>query len=502
MLGFSQGEYVLGPGSQHYEKIPQGTVTQHQWRSTIYPNTIRDYYVYVPAQYDAAQPAALMIFQDGHTYVKEDGDFRVPTVFDNLISQEKMPVTLGLFIDPGHSLDSLPMESPWRASNRSSEYDEVSGTYGRFLRKEMIPELKKQYSISDDPTQRAIGGISSGGICAFTAAWFHPEQFHKVMSHIGSFTDIRGGHNCPPMIRKNDKKNIKIFLQDGTQDLNNPYGNWWLANLQMASALAYKEYDYRLVEGTGGHDGHHGGAVLPESLAWLWSDVMPSRVTSAVYPYPKNAKDTVLFAGETVHFSKAEFQVATLTTSSAPLRIRNPEEEQIFIVKEGQLQVTLDQQTKTIGPQSVVVVLPGDEGSMKSLSASATYYTMRYRARREKDLIRGKADGGSVIIDAEELTYKEHDKGGVRNYFRRATAMCPYYEMHVTKLNPGIKSHEPHTHAATEIILMIDGDTEMEIGNELIRATKGDVYFISSNVPHAIRNTGSEPCRYFAYQWE
>ncbi len=499
-LGFSQEEYQLGPNSQSYEGIPSGTLTQHTWKSTIYPNTTRDYYVYVPAQYDASQPAALMVFQDGHTYVKADGDFRVPTVFDNLISQGKMPVTLGLFVNPGHSLDSLPPANPWKATNRSREYDEVSDNYGRFLQEELIPELKKRYNISDDPTMRAIAGISSGGICAFTAAWFYPEHFHKVMSHIGSFTDIRGGHNYPSMIRKQEKKELRVFMQDGSQDLNNEHGNWWLANLQMESALQYRRYDYRFVEGTGGHSGNHGGAILPESLAWLWRDQVPIQVASGVYTFP--AEDTVMMAGETRHFSATNLRVVRLTALSAAVDVQDPEAEQIFIVKEGKLTITLNDTTKTIGPNSVAIVLPGDRGTIQSASPEATYYTMRYRSRPAMNLRRGKKDGGSVVIDFNELAYKEHAKGGRRNYFHRATAMCAYYEMHVTTLNRGIKSHEPHTHAAAEIILVIEGDTEMEIGNQVVRAQAGDLYFIASQVPHAIKNVGDSPCMYFAYQWE
>jgi len=270
----AQTPYTFGPDSEEKMDVPHGKIFQYIWESQIYPNTVRDYYVYIPAQYDPSRPAALMVFQDGHTYVKKDGDFRVPIVFDNLIHQGKMPVTIGLFINPGHDKDASPPESPWRVTNRSIEYDEVSEEYGNFLLQEMIPELRKTYNLSDDPRMRAICGISSGGICAFKVAWFHPEQFHKVLSHIGSFTDIRGGHNFPPMIRKSEKKDIKVFLQDGSNDLNNQFGNWWLANLQMESALQFKDYEVRFIRGEGGHDGKHGGAILPESLIWLWSDVV------------------------------------------------------------------------------------------------------------------------------------------------------------------------------------------------------------------------------------
>lgn len=260
--------YIYGEDSERHENVPTGTVTKHLWKSTIY-NNYREYYVYVPAQYDPEKPAALMVFQDGFTYVKEDGDFRVPIVFDNLINKGEMPVTIGLFINPGHDSADLP-ESPYRASNRSWEYDELSDRYIRFLTEEIIPELAKNYTLTDDPKMRAIGGLSSGAICAFTAAWQRPDYFHKVLSHIGSYTDIRGGHIYPALIRKHAPKDIRIFLQDGSNDLNNRFGNWWLANQQMASSLEFRGYDFKFVTGRGGHDGKHGGAILPESLRWLW----------------------------------------------------------------------------------------------------------------------------------------------------------------------------------------------------------------------------------------
>jgi enterochelin esterase-like enzyme len=269
-------EYKHGPDSERHDGVPRGTVTSFTWESKIYPNTKRNYSVYVPAQYDASKKAALMIFQDGHAYLNETGDFRVPIVYDNLIHKKEVPVTICLFVDPGYWLGSAPPESPFRAQNRSLEYDDLSDTYASFLINELIPELKKKYSISDDPKMHGIGGLSSGGICAFTAAWFRPDYFHKVLSHIGSYTDIRGGHQYPTMIRKNSKKDIKVFLQDGNRDLNNNYGDWWLANLQMESSLKFKAYDYKFVGGTGEHNGKHAGPILPESLKWLWSDVKPN----------------------------------------------------------------------------------------------------------------------------------------------------------------------------------------------------------------------------------
>jgi enterochelin esterase family protein len=268
-------QYPYGRDSLRQEGVPRGELTTYVWKdSKVFPGTIRRYYVYVPAQYDASKPAALMVFQDGHTYTKEDGDFRVPVVFDNLIHKGDMPVTIGVFVDPGHKKPELPPKPGWRpeAENRSVEYDTLSGDYATFLLEEILPAVAKDHPFTDDPEGHMICGISSGGICAFTVAWQRPDAFRKVLSHVGSFTDIRGGHAYPSMIRKGDKKPIRVFLQDGSNDLDNRYGNWPLANRQMAAALKFREYDYRFVYGKGGHNGNHGGAILPDSLRWLWRD--------------------------------------------------------------------------------------------------------------------------------------------------------------------------------------------------------------------------------------
>jgi enterochelin esterase family protein len=260
-----------GPDSQRQDGVPRGTVTQHQWESQVFSGTMRDYWIYVPAQYDPSTPAALIVFQDGHAYVSEDGAHRVPIVLDNLIHRGDIPVTIGLFINPGHA-GPTPPENPFRSSNRSYEYDKLTDEYARFLIEEMIPEVARQYNLSDDPAMRTIGGLSSGAICAFTVAWQRPDAFRNVISHIGSYTDIYGGHEYPALIRRSAKRDIKIFIQDGTNDLNLIYGNWWLANLQMVSALDFRAYDYQFVAGDGGHSGDHGGALLPETLRWLFAD--------------------------------------------------------------------------------------------------------------------------------------------------------------------------------------------------------------------------------------
>ncbi len=266
-------DYVLGPDSMVKEGVPQGKVSDGIWVSeNVYPGTERKYFVYVPAQYDPQTPAALMVFQDGEAYVKADGSFRVPVVFDNLIAAKEMPVTIGVFLNPGN-IPAAEQDAKPR-SNRSFEYDSLGDQYARFLLDEVLPGLAKKHdlNITDDPEKRAVCGISSGGICAWTVAWERPDSFRKVLSHIGSFTNIRGGHVYPAVIRKTEKKPLRVFLQEGSNDLDNLHGNWPLANQEMAAALKFQNYDYQFVMGDGAHSAKHGGAILPESLRWLWRE--------------------------------------------------------------------------------------------------------------------------------------------------------------------------------------------------------------------------------------
>ncbi|MEW4561264.1 alpha/beta hydrolase-fold protein [Bremerella sp. JC770] len=268
-------QYKTGPDAERKEGVPQGTVTKGVWdQSEIYPGTVRDYWVYVPQQYQKGQPACLMVFQDGAGFVNEKGHTRVPVVFDNLIHAGEMPVTIGVFIQPGVVPPTKPGQNPRK--NRSFEYDTLSDQYVRFLLEEILADVGQKYDISSDPKHRAICGNSSGGICAFTAAWERPDSFGKVVSHIGSFTNIRGGHVYPAVIRKTEIKPIKVFLQDGSNDLDNLHGNWPLANQQMAAALKFVGYDHKFVYGEGRHSARHGGAIFPDTMRWLWSDVVSS----------------------------------------------------------------------------------------------------------------------------------------------------------------------------------------------------------------------------------
>jgi enterochelin esterase family protein len=267
----AQQPYELGPDSKVQEGVPQGKILEGNWESRkVYPGTVRNYRIYVPAGYDPAEPPALMVFQDGLGYADPKGQFRTTIVFDNLIHKKEMPPTIGVFLNPG----SIPPERPGAAArqNRSFEYDALGDQYARFLVDEVLPGLAERHSLkwTDDPERCAVAGISSGGICAFTVAWERPDRFRKVLSHVGSFVNIRGGDVYPGLIRKTERKPLRVFLQDGAKDLDNVHGSWPLANQSMAAALKYMGYDHRFEFGTEGHNGKHGGAILPDSLRWLW----------------------------------------------------------------------------------------------------------------------------------------------------------------------------------------------------------------------------------------
>lgn len=267
--------------------VPQGRLISGMFKeSQIFPGTEREYSVYVPAQYREDQPAKLMVFMDGRGYAKTDGSFRVPVVFDNLIHQKAMPVTIAVFVNPGMIPPTKP-EAKGR-SNRSFEYDSLGDRYANFLVQEFLPVALEGFNVSSDPEDRAVCGISSGGICAFTVAWEKPEQFGKVLSHIGSFTNIRGGWAYPGLVRKTKEapKPIRVYLQEGKDDLNNLHGNWPLGNQDLAAALQFAGYNYRLVMTEGGHSGRWGGEELPNALRWLWSEDAESTQLPATQTKP------------------------------------------------------------------------------------------------------------------------------------------------------------------------------------------------------------------------
>jgi enterochelin esterase-like enzyme len=255
--------YAHGPDSVAQPGVPRGTLHEHAWNdSRVFPGTKRRFFVYVPAQHDGSKPAALMVFQDAEWYLDLERQARAPIVFDNLIHQGAMPVTIGVFVTPGEP------------DRRNVEYDAFDDAYATFLLEELIPAVRERYVVTDDPEQWALGGGSAGGTCAFTAAWMRPDSFRKVLALVPGFAQIPGGNPYPSLIRETPPKPLRIFLQTVTRDLNwnRPAvtHNFLSETLQVAAALAEGGYDFRFVLGDGGHDGNHDGVILPDALRWLW----------------------------------------------------------------------------------------------------------------------------------------------------------------------------------------------------------------------------------------
>ena len=256
----------LGPDSLVQPGTPTGEVIKGEFAaSQVYPGTWREYWVYIPRQLDRSRPAPVMVFQDGLQY-------SAPVVFDNLIHKGQIPAMVGVFVMHGRVKALSP--GALDRMNRSFEYDAVSGDYARFLLDEMLPHVAKAHNVtlSTDPNDRGIAGNSSGAIAAFAAAWQRPDAFRRVFSAIGTYVGLRGGNEFPVLIRKTEPKPVRVFLQDGSNDLDNYTGSWWIANQDMLSALQYSGYDVRHVWGEGAHNSRHAAAIFPDALRWLWRD--------------------------------------------------------------------------------------------------------------------------------------------------------------------------------------------------------------------------------------
>ena len=288
-------EYPVNPDSQPQPGVPKGEVLKFSFdQSKIFPGTWREYWVYVPAQYMPDKPACLYVNQDGIQW-------QAPVVFDNLIHKKEMPITIGVFVMHGR-VRAADGNLALDRFNRSYEYDGLGDNYARFLIEELLPEVEKQKTsdgrairLSKSGSDRAIGGASSGAIAAFTAAWERPDSFTRVFSTIGTYVGLRGGDRYPTLIRKYEPKPLRVFLQDGANDLNIYAGDWWMANQTMERALTFAGYEVRHVWGEGAHNGKHGTAIFPDAMRWLWKD-WPQPVKAG---QSKNATlDALLIPGE------------------------------------------------------------------------------------------------------------------------------------------------------------------------------------------------------------
>ena len=265
-------QYPIDSASVERVGVPRGELLKFTFdNSKIFPGTWREVTIYIPAQYKADKPACIYVNQDGVQW-------KAPTVFDNLIHSKEMPVSIGVFVTPGR-VKAENDKTALDRFNRSFEYDGLGDNYARFILEEILPEVEKRKTsdgrtilLSKNSNDRAIGGSSSGAVCAFTAAWERPDAFSRVFSAIGTYVNLRGADRYPSLIRKYEPKPIRIFLQDGTNDLNIYAGDWWKANESMERALQFAGYEVNHVWGEGGHNGQQGTAVFPQAMRWLWKD--------------------------------------------------------------------------------------------------------------------------------------------------------------------------------------------------------------------------------------
>ena len=277
----ARGDAVgYNPDSYPKPGVPHGKLSEkHTLTSKIYDGMKYDYWTYASAGVDPNVPAALMVWQDGQGLEAELGGIRLITVTDNLVQQGLLPPIVHVMIAPGTSADGKPM--------RSIEYDTVSDHYPRFLMEEVLPDVEKTYKLRQDGYSRAIAGESSGGIAAFNAAWFMPDRFARVHSAVGSFTSIQwrskenvdGGNVYPFMVRKDPKRNIRMWMSDGADDLENNHGSWPMQAIQMANSLKFRNYDFHFRFGTAADGGAQAALDLPESLTWLWADYDPKKTS-------------------------------------------------------------------------------------------------------------------------------------------------------------------------------------------------------------------------------
>jgi enterochelin esterase family protein len=306
---------AYGPDSYEHPGVPQGKLSEKLVHtSKIYDGMKSDYWIYVPAQYDPKTPAALMVWHDGQGMVDRNGGTRAQNVIDNLIHQKKIPVMISVFISPGDISGSEGTSTynfvknfsnetrrTLKDSMRSVAYDTVSDRYPRMLRDELLPEIYAKYNIRKDAYSRGVIGNSSGGISAFNIVWQQPDQFSRVITRIGTYTSIQwipgvqdGGNVYPNKVRKEPKRNIRVWAQDGSEDIESAHGSWPLQNIQMANSLKLRGYDFHFTFGGGNHSGAHGNAQNPEELTWLWRDYDPAK-TEQTYEQDPAEKDKPYF---------------------------------------------------------------------------------------------------------------------------------------------------------------------------------------------------------------
>ncbi|HVY76535.1 MAG TPA: SMP-30/gluconolactonase/LRE family protein [Puia sp.] len=398
-FSFAQSiKYPVDSASVEHAGVPKGEVLKFSFsHSAIFPGTTRNYWIYIPAQYRPDQPACVYINQDGIQW-------HAPTVFDNLINQHEMPVTIGIFVQPG----IIPSTDTARAVNRfnrSFEYDGLGNAYARFLLTELLPEVEKQKASDGRPihlskkgNDRAIGGSSSGAVCAFTAAWEYPNEFSRVFSAIGTYTGLRGADRYPILIRKYEPKPIRIFLQDGSSDLNIYGGDWWKSNESMERALEFSGYEVNHVWGEGGHNGDQGTSVFPDAMRWLWKD----------WPQPVKGSATKNQFLQDILVPGADWELVDSTYRFTEGNCVDAEGHVFF-------QDIPNAKTYQIGPDGKPVLLPIDSkraaGSIygpdgrRYTAAGATRQILAYDQHQRETVIADSVDGNDLVVAANGNIY-------------------------------------------------------------------------------------------------
>ena len=383
--------YPVDSASMLQPGVPKGEILKFSFdRSKIFPGTFRECWVYIPAEYQSGNPACVYVNQDGIQW-------KAPTVFDNLIYKKEMPVTIGVFVTPGKVLadsGSLALDR----YNRSFEYDGLGDAYCRFILTEILPEVEKMKTtdgrsivLSKSGNDCAIGGSSSGAICAFTAAWEHPEAFSRVFSAIGTYTGLRGGDRYPILIRKYEPKPIRIFLQDGNNDLNIYAGDWWKVNEMMERSFVFAGYEVNHAWGEGGHNGNQGTAIFPQAMRWLWKD-WPKAVAKG------NSKNdflsTLIIPGEDWELVGQGYQFTEGTTAN-----KNGEVFYQDIPTSKTYKVDLDKKLTTLAVDAKKAsgTCFGPDGKRYTV-AGGTKQVLRYDANEKETVIADSVAGNDLII--------------------------------------------------------------------------------------------------------
>jgi sugar lactone lactonase YvrE/enterochelin esterase-like enzyme len=390
--------YPVDPASVEQAGVPKGEVLKFTFAdSKIFPGTVREYLVYIPAQYRPETPACVYVNQDGLQW-------KAPTVFDNLINNKEMPITIGVFVKPG-TVPAVNGDNALDRFNRSLEYDGLGNNYARFILNELLPDVEKRTAgdgraihLSKNGNDRAIGGASSGAICAFTAAWEYPGEFSRVFSAIGTYVGLRGGERYPTLIRKVEPKPIRVFLQDGSGDLNIYGGDWWKANETMERALRFSGYEVRNTWGEGGHNGKQGESVFPEAMRWLWKDWPQAVKTGST---GNQFLNDILVPGEGWELVGEGYRFTEGTAANA--------------AGEVYYQDIPTSKTYVVGLDGKVSTLPIDAkrasgtcfgpGGARYVVAGATRQIIRYDAGGKETVVADTVDGNDLVVSKNGNVY-------------------------------------------------------------------------------------------------